>query len=207
MYITNNRHGHKETFGRLYEIAEAQGGYFTTKQAESAGFSQKNHGYHVRAGNWLRERRGIYCLARFPATERPDLMLWWLWSRNRSDKPQGVYSHETALSLYDLSDISPARLHMTVPRSFQRRRTLSKIPDLHRASVHKDDIGIRFGVKVTRPLKTIVDLLTTRTVQLDHMQQAVKEAFQRGLITRTELERAKRIPAAIKKEIEQLKGD
>ena len=205
--MTNNRHSHKETFEHLYEIVEGQGGYFTTKQAEAAGFSQKNHGYHVRTGNWLRERRGIYCLARFPATERPDLMLWWLWSRNRSDKPQGVYSHETALSLYDLSDISPARLHMTVPRSFQRRRTLFKLPVLRRASIHKDDIETRFGVKVTRPLKTIVDLLTTRTVQMDHMQQAVKEAFQRGLITRTELARAKRIPAAIKKEIAQLRGD
>jgi predicted transcriptional regulator of viral defense system len=205
--MTTNRHSYKETFARLYMVAEEQGGYFTTKQAEAAGFSQKNHGYHVRTGNWLRERRGIYCLARFPATERPDLMLWWLWSRNRSDVPQGVYSHETALSLYDLSDISPAKLHMTVPRSFRHRGTLSKLPVLRRANVHKDDIEKRFGVKVTRPLKTISDLLSTRTVQLDHMQQAVKQAFQRGLITRTELARTRRIPAAIKKEIEQLRGD
>lgn len=116
--MTNNRHSHKETFKRLYEIAEEQGGYFTTKQAAAAGFGQKNHGYHVRTGNWIRERRGIYRLARFPQAERPDLMFWWLWSRNRDDMPQGVYSHETALSLYNLSDINPARLHMTVPRSF-----------------------------------------------------------------------------------------
>lgn len=205
--MTTNRHSHKETFECLYEIAEGQGGYFTTKQAASAGFSQKNHGYHVRTGNWLRERRGIYRLAKFPPAERPDLIFWWLWSRNRDDVPQGVYSHETALSLYDLSDINPARLHMTVPRSFQRRRTLSRTPVLHRGSVYNDDIETRFSVKVTRPLKTIADLLVTRTVQMDHMQQAVKQAFQRGLITRTELARAKRIPVAIKKEIEQLRGD
>ncbi|MDD5210602.1 MAG: type IV toxin-antitoxin system AbiEi family antitoxin domain-containing protein [Elusimicrobiales bacterium] len=205
--MTNSRHSHKDTFEHLYKIAEVQGGYFTTKQAEAAGFSQKNHGYHVRTGNWIRERRGIYRLAKFPPAERPDLIFWWLWSRNRDDVPQGVYSHETALSLYDLSDINPARLHMTVPRSFQRRRTLSKTPILHRANIHKDDIGRRFGVKVTRPLKTIADLLSTRTVQLDHMQQAVKQAFRLGLITRTELARNRRVPPAIKKEIEQLRGD
>jgi predicted transcriptional regulator of viral defense system len=204
--MTNNRHSHKETFEHLYKIVEGQGGYFTTKQAVAVGFSQKNHGYHVRTGNWIRERRGIYRLAKFPPAERPDLMLWWLWSRNRNDTPQGVYSHETALSLYDLSDINPARLHMTVPRSFQRRSTLSKIPVLHRGSVHKDEIEIRYGVKVTKALKTISDLLSARTVQLDHMKQAVKQAFQRGLITRSELARSRWIPAAIKKEIEQLRG-
>lgn len=205
--MPHNQHSYKETFDRLYAIAEGQGGYFTPRQAAEAGFSPKNHAYHVRMGNWLRERRGIYRLAQFPPAERPDLMLWWLWSRNRSDVPQGVYSHETALSLYDLSDISPARLHMTVPRSFQRRSTLSKIPVLHRGSVHKDDIEIRYGVKVTTALKSIADLLAARTVQLDHMRQAVKQAFQRGLITRAELARNRRIPAAIKKEIEQLRGD
>src|SRR3989338_6312623 len=205
--MPNTPHSYKETFERLFAIAEEQGGYFTPKQAATAGFSRKNHSYHVQMGNWIRERRGIYRLAKFPPAERPDLMFWWLWSRNRNDEPQGVYSHETALSIYDLSDINPARLHMTVPRSFRRRGTPSKLPVLHRAAVHKDDIWKRFGVKVTRPLKTIVDLLTTRTVQLDHMQQAVKQAFQRGLITCTELARTRRIPAAIKKEIEQLRGD
>lgn len=205
--MKNNQHSYKETFERLYAIAEGQSGYFTPRQAEAAGFSPKNHAYHVRMGNWLRERRGIYRLSRFPPAERPDLMLWWLWSRNRDDVPQGVYSHETALSLYDLSDINPARLHMTVPRAFQRRNPLSKSPVLHRGSVHKDDIEIRYGVKVTKALKTIADLLVSRTVQMDHMQQAVKQAFQRGLITRAELERNSRIPAAIKKEIEQLRGE
>ena len=205
--MSNKLHSYKETFERLYAIAEGQGGYFTPKQAEAAGFSQKNHSYHVKMGNWIRERRGIYRLANFPAAERPDLMFWWLWSRGHNDEPQGVYSHETALSIYDLSDINPARLHMTVPRSFRRRGAPSKLPVLHRAAVHKDDIGKRFGIKVTRPLKTIADLLVTRTVQMDHMQQAVKQAFQRGLITRAELESNGRIPAAIKKEIGQLRGN
>lgn len=205
--MPNNLHSYKETFERLFAIAEGQGGYFTPKQAEAAGFSRKNHSYHVQMGNWIRERRGIYRLAKFSPTERPDLMFWWLWSRNRDDVPQGIYSHETALSIYDLSDINPARLHMSVPHSFRRRGAPSKLPVLHRADVHKDDIGRRFGVKVTRPLKTIADLLVVRTVQMDHMQQAVKQAFQRGLITHAELARNRRISAAIKKEIVQLRGD
>lgn len=204
--MTKKRRGHKMTFERLYDIAEAQGGYFTTKQAEAAGFSDKNHAYHVGSGNWVREHRGIYRLAKFPGPERPDLMLWHLWSRGRNDDPQGVYSHETALSIYDLSDVSPAKLHMTVPAAFRRSSELPKILVLHRGAVHPDEVETRLGVKVTRPLKTIADLLAVRTVQLDHMRQAVREAFQRGLITRAQLEHASRIPDGIKEEIERLRG-
>src|SRR5438105_4613982 len=78
------------------------------------------HPYHVQVGNWIREHRGIYRLALFPAADRPDLVLWALWSRNRNEEVEGVYSHHTALRLYDLSDLSPAKLHMTVPTHFRR---------------------------------------------------------------------------------------
>ena len=67
---------------RLYEIAEGQQGFFTTKQAKAAGFAENTHPYHVQAGNWIREHRGIYRLANFPQGERPDLMLWYLWRKH-----------------------------------------------------------------------------------------------------------------------------
>lgn len=72
---------------QLYRIAEAQGGYFTAKQAASLGYASNKRGYHVQAGNWLREHRGIYRLALYPEPDRPDLILWWLWSRDRADRP------------------------------------------------------------------------------------------------------------------------
>jgi hypothetical protein len=78
---------YKEAARRLHEIAQSQQGFFTTKQATRSGFSEKTHSYHVNAGNWIREHRGIYRLADFPAPERPDLMLWYLWSQNRQEVP------------------------------------------------------------------------------------------------------------------------
>jgi hypothetical protein len=50
----------KESQARLFAIAEAQGGFFTAKQVEDAGFDRTNHAYHLRVGNWQREHRGIY---------------------------------------------------------------------------------------------------------------------------------------------------
>ena len=83
---------------RLYESARGLGGFFTARQAREAGFKDSVHAYHVRSDNWIRERRGVYRLAQFPVLARPDLMIWYLWSRNRQDQPQGVFSHATALS-------------------------------------------------------------------------------------------------------------
>ncbi len=103
----------------LYKIAAGQQGYFTAGQAVKAGYKDSTHPYHVRSGNWIREWRGIYRLARYPVSENGQYVLWSLWSRNRMGVPQGVYSHQTSLSLYDLSDIMPAKLHMSVPPTFE----------------------------------------------------------------------------------------
>jgi predicted transcriptional regulator of viral defense system len=143
----------------LYEVAEPQYGFFTTKQAIEAGYDESKHGYHVRAGNWIREYRGIYRLRNFPSPERPDLVLWFLWSRDRNDVPQGVYSQDTALALYDLSDINPSKLHMTVPKAFRRNAAIPKILVLHKASLEPTDSQDIFGVRATTPLRAIADLI------------------------------------------------
>src|SRR6202051_2567508 len=148
----------KEAAKRLYKIVEGQQGFFTTKQAKAAGFAENTHPYHVHAGNWVREHRRIYRLASFPQGERPDLMLWSLWSRNREEVAQGVYSHQTALSLHDLSDVMPAKLHMTVPKSFRRNSEIPRVLVLHFADLPQSDIGSVHGGGGARPLRTILDL-------------------------------------------------
>ena len=64
-------------------------------------------------------------------------MLWYLWSRNRREVPEGIYSHETALSLHELSDVMPSKLHMTVPKDFRRNSMIPEVLILHRANVDK----------------------------------------------------------------------
>jgi predicted transcriptional regulator of viral defense system len=196
---------YKEKARHLYETVSDQGGYFTTKQAQAAGYAPSTHSYNVKAGNWVREHRGIYRLANYPTGEHPDMVLWHLWSRNQSDEPQGVFSHQTALSFYDLSDVNPAKLHMTVPPAFRRGVETPKILVLHRGKLRKEDVQEAQGFRVTRPLRTIVDLLIDRTVQMDHMGQAVKQSFARGLITGEQVEGAAWVAAGIKKQIEELR--
>jgi predicted transcriptional regulator of viral defense system len=179
---------HREASRRLFELAEQQQGFFTTKQAKAAGFAENTHPYHVQAGNWIREHRGIYRLALFPAPDRPDLVLWSLWSRNRKEEVDGVYSHQTALSLYELSDLNPAKLHMTVPARFRRNSDIPGIVVLHYRDLLKSEIQAGPGYNYTRPLRTILDLIEAGTAERTFLRQALRQAVDRGLITRQQLQ-------------------
>jgi hypothetical protein len=42
-------------------------------------------------------------------------------------RPVGVFSHHTALSLHELSDVNPSKLEITVPSSFRRGVAIPKV--------------------------------------------------------------------------------
>ncbi len=178
-----------ESQAKLFAIAESQSGLFTAKQAHEAGYDQTNHSYHVRAGNWQREHRGIFRLTHFPTPERSDLIIWSLWSRNRKDQPQGVYSHQTALSIYDLSDLMPAKLHMTVPPTFRKNSKTPPILVLHYANLSPQETEERQGYRLTRPIQTFLDLMNQGEVSKEMLSKTFLEAKARGLITEMDLEK------------------
>ena len=114
-------------------------------------------------------------------------MLWSLWSKNRKEAIQGVYGHQTALSLYDLSDVMPAKLHMTLPKSFRRNSEIPLVLVLHFADLPQSDIGAVHGVRITKPMRTILDLLEGGEIPPADLRQALREALRRGLISRSEI--------------------
>jgi len=177
----------------LYEVAEAQQGYFTTAQAIEAGIADNAHPYHVNVGNWVREWRGIYRLSQFPESEDSYMVLWALWSRTRSGEILGVYSHETALSIHDLSDVNPAKLHLTVPPGFRRSAKLPKVLVLHKGKIGKTDYIEKWGYRVTKPYRTIVDLLDEGRTSLEHVKKAISQSLKRGFITGSEYKKMKEI--------------
>lgn len=176
----------------LFQIAEGQQGYFTAKQAADAGYQLGSQAHHVKSGNWVRVERGIYRLARFPQSSEEQLVIYTLWSRNRAGEPEGVYSHQTALSIHELSDVNPAKLHMTVPSAFRRSAKVPKILVLHRASLNEKDVEQRQGFAVTRPLRAIADLVAVESVSRDIVEQALTEGRQRGLFSVREVAELRR---------------
>ena len=126
-------------------------------------------------------RRGIYRLVHFPTSEHEDLVIAWLWAEQA-----GVFSHETALTLYDLSDVLPGKVHMTIPASWRRRRL--RVPAglvLHYADIGDADRTGFSAVPITSPCRTLRDCIEAN-VSPEIVRQAVLQARRRGLISEKE---------------------
>jgi len=178
----------------LYEVAAVQQGYFSLAQAREAGYSSQLIRYHCKAGKFERARRGIYRLVEFPPGEREDLVILWLWSEQL-----GVFSHGTALSLHQLSDLLPERIHLTVPESQRdRRRELPRGLVLHYGEVPAHERAWYASVPVTSPRRTLLDCVAD-SLSPELLEQALEQAVRRGLLDVGSI-------AELAREIDLLKG-
>ena len=172
----------RPSWTRLYETAAAPEGYFTTSQAAEAGYSPQLLAKHLHSGRITRVRRSVYRLVHFPAGDHEDLMVVWLWSER-----QGVFSHETALALFGLSDAMPRNIHLTLPVPWRRRRL--RVPrgvTLHHADIRPEERRWVGPVPVTSSARTLLDCAAER-VAPDMVRQAVDEGLRRGLFGREEI--------------------
>jgi predicted transcriptional regulator of viral defense system len=179
----------REAARSLRATAQTQGGYFTAKQAKISGYDYPHLEYHLSTGAFERVEHGLYRLADMPVAENDDLIRLSWWSRNRADEPQAVVSHESALSLHDLSELLPDAVHLTVPPGFRKEPPEGSV--LHRAALLPDEVEERVGFRVTTPLRTLLDVAAGTTSQ-EQLEKAVEEALARGLVRKKSLVEAVR---------------
>ncbi|MDP1923025.1 MAG: type IV toxin-antitoxin system AbiEi family antitoxin domain-containing protein [Myxococcales bacterium] len=175
-------------WGALFDVASAQAGFFSTRQAAEVGYSPQLLQKHLKAGRVVHERRGVYRLVHFPHVEHEELASVWLWSERT-----GVFSHQTALALHGLSDVLPARAHLTLPAAWRRRRlTIPADVLLHYADL-TDDARAWFGpVPVTTPARALNECADDGLAP-DLLRQAAEQALVRGLVTRAGLSEVARV--------------
>jgi predicted transcriptional regulator of viral defense system len=165
-------------WNRLYEIAAAQEGHFTTVQAAEAGYYPQLLVKYLRNGRVARIRRGVYRLIHFPAGEHEDLVV-------------------TALAQHDLSDVMPARVHVTLPDRWRKRRL--RVPTgvvLHFANVAKADRAWVGSIPVTAPTRTLRDC-AAGGVSPETMRKAFRDATSRGLVGRSEVAALRRVAPGV----------
>ncbi len=167
---------------RLFEFAVGQEGHFTTKQAAEAGYSPQLLIKYLRNGRVTRVRRGVYRIVHFPAGEHEDLATLWLWS-----EMAGVFSHETALMLHNLSDALPRKVHLTLPANWAKRRL--RVPKgvlLHHGDVPKRERVELGAIPVTNVRRTLLDCVAAQ-VSPEFIEAAVAQARARGLIDKDDM--------------------
>jgi len=93
----------------IIRMAKENNGTVTTAMVVEAGFSRGNIKYLADKGMIEKSARGVYILPEVWEDEIFNL-------QNRFKR--GIYSHETALFLWDLTDRTPSRYHMTFPANY-----------------------------------------------------------------------------------------
>jgi hypothetical protein len=167
---------------RLGELTQDQWGLVTRRQLEDAGFASTTVERLTSPGGVLeRVSWGVYQLAGAPIPDHRDLRGAWLqlapnvraWDRTPA---QGVVSHRSAASLYQLGHLPADQHEFTVPTRRQTRR-----PDvrIHVRPVRDGEWASLDGLLVTRPPRIAVDLIRSRE-DPEAVAQVVASALRYG---------------------------
>jgi len=165
-------------YDQLYNIAENQGGYFTASQAREFGFAWDRLSKNVKSGRFTRVAHGVYRLTQFPYSSYEDLFIACLRAGLKS-----VISHESALSVYELSDVLPHEIHVIVPRSSSVRR---KGIRQHTNQLEEGEITSREGLPITTVARTLADAASSGLAE-ELVLQAIDEALTQGLVAENDL--------------------
>jgi len=147
-------------FEKLLNIIE-QYGVITAGEAREQGVSTALIKQWVDKGKLERISRGIYAL---PNESIDSLYVMQL----RCGK--GVYSHETALMLHDLSDRVPSKNVMTVPKGYNTHRFNEELLEFHWVEKDIHELGLTtiksmYGndIRVYDLERTICDIIKYRS--------------------------------------------
>jgi predicted transcriptional regulator of viral defense system len=165
-------------YKQLAERAADNYGYLTGEDARDLGVPIGTLNALARRGQLDRVAHGIYRVPLVPPSRLDQYMLATLWPDHR-----GLISHESALDLYGISDVNPAKLHVTVPRSYRTHRKIPSLYVLHHDDVADVDRGSVEGIPVVSVVRAI------RQAHEQHMrrslvEQAIDDAERDGWVRR-----------------------
>jgi predicted transcriptional regulator of viral defense system len=175
----------------LYELAESQAGYFTAAQARAAGLHQVRLVQLEQSEDIERVSRGVYRLVRFPASALGQYMEASLWPQVRRPEMRGTISHESALALYSLSDVSPSKVHITLPPTLRIRRALPGHLVIHYADLDPRDVQVVEGIPVTTAERAIRDVHAANLGPA-LVRQAIEDGRRTGYLSADQAKQLKR---------------
>lgn len=158
-------------FRGLQTLALTQGGYFDRAGALAHDIGDRLLHHYTHTGRIERVFLGVYRLTIAPLSPHNDLLQAWVWSNY-----SGAISHESEFALYELSDVMPSRVQITVPPNFRRQTDRF---DVHRSSLLEDDVALYEGLRVTTPALSIV--AAAAGVGPEQIHQAVAQALAHGV--------------------------
>jgi predicted transcriptional regulator of viral defense system len=165
-------------YKQLFERAAENYGYVTGDDARALGVPVGTLNALARRGQLDRVSHGIYRVPLVPPSRFDQYKLATLWPDGR-----GLVSHESALELYGISDVNPAKLHIAVPAAYRTHRRVPALYFLHREDIANADRSEVDGIAAVSVAKAI------RQVHEQHLrgslvEQAINDAEREGWLRR-----------------------
>jgi hypothetical protein len=111
-----------------------------------------------------------------------ELIGWRLWSRDRKQIPQGVFSHLTALELHRLFPPNETAIFMTVPTSFRRTSKTPAALVLYKASLLAQEVVEAEGIPLTVLRRTLKDIAESRLLAPALFASVLEQVAALGLV-------------------------
>lgn len=121
----------------LWETAVDQYGYFTLRDAAALGIDRQTVAMLAHRHSVERAATGVYRFPELPVTEFDTYELAVLWTGCE----EACLSHDTALAAYDVCDINPERIHVTVGKNRRIRRRGGSMYEVHYEDLAPAEIG------------------------------------------------------------------
>jgi len=171
----------RSAYDTIVDIAAEQQGYVTQQDARGAGIAATTLARMAERGTLVRTSHGVYRVRLIPAGPLDQYMEATLWPRG----VRGVLSNETALGLYDLSDVNPTKIHITVPRAHRPQRETPGLYVVHRADLRHDEITAYEGIPIVTPVRAVLDAHADGLGPA-LIGQAIDDGQRLGVLTRTQ---------------------
>jgi len=190
----------RETEFQLYQIAEDQAGYFTLAQARKIGLRKTQIYRELKRGKFEKANRGVYRFVQFPASQFEEIHIAVL-----SAGKHAVVGFQSALYVYDLSDMIPIEVHLILPDTSSRRRPGIRV---HTIQLTPKDVTEFEGLPITTVDKTIIDCAFAY-VQDEQIRMAISQSLWRGMTTKQKLidqarNRSARVQDLISRAVEEM---
>jgi predicted transcriptional regulator of viral defense system len=171
----------------LRELAGEHDGFFTTLEAGAAGVPSVIVAQLHKRGRVKRVAQGLYRFPRWPTSEFQQYQEAVLWPQVYRRLDYSLISHDSALEFYNLTQLNPSVIHVTLPEHTRIRRAAPSWIRLHFVAVSESDRRWEHRVSVVGIPRAIEDVAETRGLNVVH--QAVSEARERRLLREDELAR------------------
>jgi very-short-patch-repair endonuclease len=178
-YEISTQRASRELDAAVAVVASRQHGVVSFEQLIRIGLSKRQIQHRIATKRLHRVHRGVYAVGHSRLSREGRYLAAVLAAGDGA-----ALSHRAAADFWELRSAKELKIDVTVPTNRRGDRKLA----MHRDALDHADTMTRDGIRVTKPLRTLLDLATC--IDERELERAIRQAVYRRLTTTSSLAEA-----------------